>query len=202
MQNWILVSFIGDLRQDFEDVYKMAVQFFSYCYGCTPEVNEESIIAARVKVWFKKISSLTHASPPLKTLPPTDSSLRANVKRGHYQAAIWRSCNSQHHPHQSPEDFGWYCNESNLLLSKLFDTPTAPVIAPECLITMIRCQCKAANNRCTHGRCTCKDANMPFTPFCGCNYDDIRCGSFQPEENADPDQYNNIVNDDSDSDKE
>ena len=50
------------------------------------------------------IPGLSKANTPMG---PTDNSLRANVRRAHYQAAIWRSCEAQDPPQESAEDFGW-----------------------------------------------------------------------------------------------
>ena len=86
---------LGDLSCNFDDIYMMAsVSFISLCYGCKPEPNGKSIIPARIKLWHRKVATATRANPSLQRLPPTDSSLRANVRIGHYQAAIWRSCSS------------------------------------------------------------------------------------------------------------
>ena len=178
---------VGDLTRDFEEVYKLAVKFFSYCYGIKPEEGETSIIPARIAVWHRKLSSSTQANPSLHQIPPTDNSLRANIRRAHYQAAIWRSCRSQHPPNQSPVEFGWYISDDGHMLPRMFDGE--PNIAPEYVLKMIKCQCKAEVGRCTKGRCSCKEANMLCTQFCGCSRDGVRCGRYQPENQADPDEF-------------
>ena len=107
----------------------MAVQFLSLCYRIKPEDQQSSFIPTRIKVWYRKVSTNTHYNPSLKQIPPTDNSFRANGRRAHYQAAIWRSCEAQDPPQESPEDFGWYKDDINgIMLPKFHDT--SPVLAP------------------------------------------------------------------------
>ena len=152
----------------------MAVQFLSLCYRIKPEDQQSSIIPTRIKVWYRKVSTNTHYNPSLKQIPQTDNSFQANVRRAHYQAAIWRSCQAQDPPQESPEDFGWYKDDINgIMLPKFHDT--SPVLAPEELLKLIRCQCKAMEGRCTHKKCSCREANVPCTKFCGCSFDGKNC---------------------------
>ena len=96
------------------------------------------------------------------------------MRRAHYQAAIWRLCEAQDPPQESPEDFGWYKDDINgIMLPKFHDT--SPVLAPEELLKLIRCQCKAMEGRCTHKKCSCREANVPCTKFCGCYLDGKNC---------------------------
>ena len=83
-------NLLGDLSCDFDALYSMAVQFLSLCYRIKPEDQQSSIIPTRIKVWYRKVSTNTHYNPSLKQIPPTDNSFQANVRRAHYQAAIWR----------------------------------------------------------------------------------------------------------------
>ena len=77
---------------------------------------------------------------------PIQSLAKANTPNT-YQAAIWRLCEAQDPPQESPEDFGWYKDEiSGLMLPKFHDTSL--VLAPEELLKLIRCQCKAIEGRC------------------------------------------------------
>jgi len=110
-------------------------------------------------------------------LPPTESSLKENILRAHYQTAIWKSCTAQDPPTEDPQEFGWYFSSSGLLLPKMLHDDS--VVAPSELLNMIRCNCQAATNRCDHGRCTCKEANIKCTSFCGCMDDEIVCHRFQ-----------------------
>ena len=85
------------------------------------------------------------------------------MRRAHYQAAIWRSCEAQDPPQESPEDFGWYKDDiSGIMLPKFHDT--SPVLAPEELLKLIRCQCKAMEGQCMHKKCSCREANVPYIP--------------------------------------
>ena len=97
----------GDLSCDFDALYSMAVQFLSLCYGIKPENQQSSIIPTRIKVRYRKVSTNIqyYPSASLKQIPPTDNSFQTNVRRAHYQAAIWRLCEAQDPPQESSEDF-------------------------------------------------------------------------------------------------
>ena len=181
------LGMLGNLSSNFEELYIMAVQFISQCYGTKPDSDDSSMTPSRIKLWYRKVSSATSANPALQRLPPTDSSFRANVRRAHYQAALWRSCSSPDPPDHSPEDFGWHV-KLGLMLPKLFDG--TPAIAPESLLALIKCQCQAETRRCNRGSCSCKKANMPCTKFCRCGDDGTRCERFQEVERED--QYEDI----------
>ena len=62
---------------------------------------------------------------------------------------------------------------NGIMLPKFDDT--SPVLAPEELLKLIRCQCKAMEGRCTHKKCSCREANVPCTKFCGCSFDGKNC---------------------------
>ena len=62
---------------------------------------------------------------------------------------------------------------SGLMLPKFHDTSL--VLAPEELLKLIRCQCKAMEGRSTHKKCSCSEANVPCTKFCGCYFDGKNC---------------------------
>ena len=77
-------------------------------------------------------------------------------------------------------------------------------VAPDELLKLIKCECHALNNRCGGSRCSCKEANLQCTSFCGCNDDGIICTRFRDES---PDADNNIdnendLNDSSESDND
>ena len=176
MRTWLSkLYFVGDLSCDFDALYSMAVQFLSLCYGIKPENQQSSIIPTRIKVWYRMVSTNIQYNPSLKQIPTTDNSFRANVRRAHYQAAIWRSCEAQDPPQESSEDFRWYKDDISgfKMLPKFHDT--SPVLAPEELLKLIRCQCKAMEGRCTHKKCSCSEANVPCTKFCGCSFDGKNC---------------------------
>ena len=182
------LGMLGNLSSNFEELYIMAVQFISQCYGTKPDSDDSSMTPSRIKLWYRKVSSATSANPALQRLPPTDSSFRANVRRAHYQAALWRSCSSPDPPDHSPEGFGWHVKLGLNMLPKLFDG--TPAIAPESLLALIKCQCQAETRRCNRGSCSCKKANMPCTKFCRCGDDGTRCERFQEVERED--QYEDI----------
>ena len=82
-------NLLGYLSCVFDALYSMAVQFLSLCYRIKPEDQQSSIIPTRIKVWYRKVSTNTHYNPSLKQIPQTDNSFQANVRRAHYQAAIY-----------------------------------------------------------------------------------------------------------------
>ena len=100
--------------------------------------------------WLLKSS---HVKP--QTLPPTSGAAKYHSLRVYLQIQEWKGSADGLHP----TDWGWQeCDEGFLPLQ----TSLAP--APEHLLRVIRCNCKAD---CSTMRCTCKKHNIECTPACG-----------------------------------
>ena len=83
-----------------------------------------------------------------------------NVKRAHFQTVLWRTINID--PRQlKPEEFGWKMDTDNKSLSPI-GLPDDTKPAPDYILEMIRCGCKA-EPPCNTKRCSCKNKGLPCT---------------------------------------
>ena len=65
-------------------------------------------------LWNKKLTNKT--APQLNSLPPTTEILVENIKRAHYQAAIWKNSDKLNPSPLDPCDYGWYKDEDTRCL--------------------------------------------------------------------------------------
>ena len=75
--------------------------------------------------------------------------------------------------------FGWDLKSG--LPSPSLDTGPA---APDGLIDIISCGCKAAGKACSTGACSCKRHNMSCTVYCSCTAGDLCCNPLTLRNNA------------------
>ena len=182
------LSAFGDLTQSKDEIYKAGCNFVALCYGCQQATDDISEV--RRQIWFRRTASSIHSTPKLESLPPTEAALRPNILRAHYQTAIWRACASQDPPHASAVDYGWYRTERGQMLPEMFSHDVR--VAPDELLKLIKCECHALNNRCGGSRCSCKEANLQCTSFCGCHDDGIICVRYTDIADESPDAYDDI----------
>ena len=98
------------------------------------------------------------SSPNLASLPPTREAFIENVKRAHFQTVLWRIINID--PRQlKPEEFGWTMDTDNTSLSPI-GLPDDTTPAPDYILEMIRCDCKAEPS-CNTKRCSGKNNGLP-----------------------------------------
>ena len=136
-------------------------------------------------MWLSKTPKRgTVAAPKLKTPPPTSEAFIENVKRAHYQCAIWKSALKGEPPDLDPCDYGWSKDECSSALLPITLPHGVPRI-PEELMSMMKCGC-ASENPCVSGRCPCKIAGIGCNIFCNCNVNSIICGNkFTEKDNLD-----------------
>ena len=58
-------------------------------------------------MWMHKLFYTITVIPNLAALPPTKESFIENVKRVHFQAALWRNVDGHLPPACDPVKFGW-----------------------------------------------------------------------------------------------
>ena len=119
--NEVPLNFIGNKDADMGDKMQEGFAFFAQCYGQSNKGSSEN----RHIIWMKKTDSAKKSSkaPTLKSLPQTDQSLEENIKRAHYNAALWYNCITGIPPQMNPCDYGWEKNEVGINLS--------PIMLPE-----------------------------------------------------------------------
>ena len=93
-----------------DDITKQATAFMCKCYNA-------AMIEARIRVWTAKTGRKAAAKiPKLCSLPPTSEAFQENVKRAHFQCAVWRRA-LQEPPDLDPRKFGWFKDEETKFLS-------------------------------------------------------------------------------------
>ena len=164
------LSAIGDPNATMADVVGQATAFTAALYGS--KQAHTSMSDVRKEIWVSKISKTKSTkSPQLQSLPPTTEVFVENVKRAHFQAAIWKSAQYPDPPDMDPTAFGWYKDHTRrCLLPVMF--PDGVITAPQEILEMVRCGC-ASVTPCQTGRCSCQAAKLPCTLFCGCQSKDV-----------------------------
>ena len=94
-------------------------------------------------------------------LPPTEANLLLRMKRVHLQVTLWKAADRQGPPILDITHFGWDMKSG--LPPPSLDTGPA---APDGLIYIISCGCKAAGKACSTGRCSSKGHNMSCRAYC------------------------------------
>ena len=93
-------------------------------------------------------------------LPPTESAAKYHSLRVHLQIIVWISLDPSV---LCPTEWGWKYEDGVLV-----PIPTDMPIAPECLLKVIRCNCKKdTKNPCGSSRCSCKKFGLKCVPACG-----------------------------------
>ena len=103
------LSAIGSVDAPLQQVIDQATRFISACYDMK---NSTDMSHTRLLVWRNKNGKGHPSSPNLASLPPTREAFIENVKRAHFQTALWRTINID--PRQlKPEEFGWKMDTDN-----------------------------------------------------------------------------------------
>ena len=95
---------------------------------------------ARIKSWTTKPGRKTATKvPKLCSLPPTSEVFEENVKRVHFQCAIWRRA-LQEPPNVDPTKYGWFKDEQTKSLQPV-TLPPLKLSAPDYIIKLVCCSC-------------------------------------------------------------
>lgn len=132
------------------EIAKAGEKFILVLYG-----NEKcpTLDDLRFQMYRKKISTLDlHSKFDLTTLPPTTAAAMQHSYRVYYQVQTWMG------EILNPTDWGWHINEGALLPTQTLKPP-----APENLLKLMFCQCKA---NCT-SQCECKRSDLSCSALCG-----------------------------------
>ena len=133
------------------------------CYSSKIEV-QPTMSDMRYKIWSSKFGNTATSTPKIQTLPPSSEAFKENVKRAHVQTLIWKSALLLNPPHIDPLEFGYARHEPSKSLVPV-TLPAGVPIAPEDVLSLIKCSCKA-DQRCRTQRCSCNRQKLPCTLFC------------------------------------
>jgi hypothetical protein len=101
------------------------------------------------------VMSLGHRFQTEK-LPPSDDAARLHSKRAHLQAVLWEKLGTTN---ICVTDWGW-----KVINSKLIPTQLEGPVAPENLLSVVRCQCR---KDCSSASCSCRKHGLQCVSACG-----------------------------------
>ena len=104
------LSAMGNMDAPFHRVIEQATAFISACCGIQ---NSSDMSHTRLLAWGKKNGKGHTSAPKLAALPPTKEAFLENVKRAHFQSALWRNIDGRIPTAWDP----WH----NYLISKLLN---------------------------------------------------------------------------------
>ena len=98
-------------------------------------------------------------------LPPTDEAAKHHGFLAHLQVVEWKMLDQRFN--LSPTEWGW--KEMITSQNKKYLTPvrTSKAVAPENLLKVIRCSCKAKKKQCGANVCTCRKHGIKCIAACG-----------------------------------
>ena len=167
---------------DFHDNYGPCLEFITRCYGMAPQVTMNQL---RCIYWHKKTASAVKLIPPLKSLPPTEGAFIEHCKRALYQLAVWNTVDKPDPPDIHATDWGWQIKDGELIPV----TSIQKQYAPNDLLKLLKCNCKANRDRCSTRRCSCMSNDLRCSKFCNCGADGVVC-SRPPDGDDDTDDDN------------
>ena len=115
--------------------------------------SDDSLNFLRLQRFHQKVSKSTSPVQP-EVLPPSSSAAKYHSLRVYLQVQEWKGRTDL-----LPENWGWY-KQGNKFLPILTDKQAAP----EALLQIIRCNCKAS---CTSAHCTCRKNGLECSTGCG-----------------------------------
>ena len=106
--------------------------------------------------YIQKISTASKLTQP-NVLPPTSSAGKYHSYRTYFQVQIWKHLGDSR-LQQDPQNWGWE-KQRGMLLPAYTDKPSAP----DELLTVIRCNCKAG---CGTAACSCRKHGLVCSTGC------------------------------------
>ena len=139
-----LDTFLGDPSATHAVIMECARKFFAVFFGFQPTISMED---ARLKMFLKYKKTLK-----IQNLPPIPTNLMLHALRAHLQFMLWKSADQPGPPPESEDitKFGWSYTDG-------FPMPTVSqyAIAPEALLDVVKCSCKAEGKLCQTDKCSC-----------------------------------------------
>ncbi|XP_044174300.1 uncharacterized protein LOC122947134 [Acropora millepora] len=162
------LTMLGSLNAPLSEVVHQSTNFIASCYSKRAG-NDMSEI--RYKVWAAKFGNTTSSAPPIQSLPPASEAFTENVKRAHLQTCTWKAAVLLDPPDLDPLKYGYLKHEPSKSLLPV-TVPAGVALAPDEIMSLIRCNCSEGTRRCSTMRCSCCRTRFPCTVFCKCNAGD------------------------------
>ena len=116
----------------------------------------ETLDSLRIRKFKDKVVRCA-TSVEVQDIPPTLDAGKYHIYRAFYQAKCWMSKDED--CALRVEDWGWQNLQGRLLRRAMDCQP-----APDCILKLIRCQCK---EDCSINRCSCRKHELKCTSTCG-----------------------------------
>ena len=94
-------------------------------------------------------------------MPPTDRAAFFHGLRAHYQIVVWKMLNDAD-VILDPKEWGWFVTDNTMS-----PVMTDREVAPNSILKVVRCNCKAASNQCGTSRCSCRKNGLNCMLTCG-----------------------------------
>jgi len=160
---------------EWQDVKDALAQFVCLLY-CPKGTNITDIPDLRWHLFCKHLAESTK-------LPPTTGSVDEHIERVHVQAVVWSQATVMWQHLLDPLKHGYHRDDHGNILPTTTNVPPAP----QAILELIRCQCKAD---CTTQRCSSKRHNLTCTELCLCETDcenNVDCNAEYDSQDSDED---------------
>lgn len=94
-------------------------------------------------------------------MPPTDRAAFFHGLRAHYQIVVWKMLNDAD-VILDPKEWGWFVTDNTMS-----PVMTDREVAPNSILKVVRCNCKASSNQCGTNRCSCRKNGLNCMSTCG-----------------------------------
>jgi len=183
-----LFEVLGEEDATHEDLMNTGQQFFTALYGQPPGT---SMSMARYQLYSRKKGKPMQ----IMALPPTEVNLLLHVRRAHLQMMLWKAADQQAPPCVDITQFGWELNDG--IPSPVVDIGPP---APQGLIDVISCGCKAEGKACSTEGCSCHRHTMSCTAYCVCAGGEGCFNPFTARNDVEDNVQDDAENDDDDED--
>ena len=156
---------------DPEVIKKADIELFKDLYLKT---YDGSLNELRHRFYVQEVASSKTGAKP-ESLPPTESAAGLHAQRVYLKVQEWKHLEQTHK--LQPLDWGWQIKND-----KLVPSMTTMPLAPQDLVSIVRCSCKTSG--CASKSCSCRKAGQPYVSACQ-NYSINGCSDQQQVEEDD-----------------
>lgn len=165
-----LYSALGELDATHEELMEAGQGFFCALYE---QQQGTTMSVARFLMYARKSGKLLK----LMSLPPTEANLFLHILRAHLQTILAKSADQQAPPELDITKYGWEIQDG-IPVPAISDQPPAP----QALMDVVRCGCKAEGKACGTKSCSCHNGKISCTVYCACASSDGCFNPFKTEE--------------------